>query len=324
MVKYTPGGARNFLVPVAPVTTGNFYALAESPQLFKQLFMVAGYDRYFQIVRCFRDEDLRLDRQPEFTQIDVEMSFVNQDDIFTIGRGPHLPSCGRSRSASTSSERYPSGRFPRMPFERVMRRYGNDKPDLRFGLEHIDSTELIVEHDGGGIPLSRADRREVQERASTARICRRRSSRRWSSRPSANFSRADVDELEKYVKAWAPRASRAPRSADDGSWTQSPLAKTVTRRVPRGRSTRRCGAKDGRLILLPVRQERRMVHTVMANLRVHVGQEARAHPRERAPRRRLELPVGRRTRRSSSTTTTTSAGPRRTTPSRARTTSAST
>src|SRR5215471_10405470 len=122
MVKYTPGGARNFLVP-SRLNPGQFYALAESPQIFKQLFMVAGLDRYFQIVRCFRDEDLRLDRQPEFTQIDLEMSFVVEDDVqgaieklmAALWKDVHgiqldLP-------------------FPRLAYADAMERYGSDKPD---------------------------------------------------------------------------------------------------------------------------------------------------------------------------------------------------
>ncbi|MDB4987162.1 MAG: Aspartyl-tRNA synthetase, partial [Myxococcaceae bacterium] len=133
MVKYTPGGARNFLVP-SRMHAGSFYALAESPKLFKQLLMVAGYDRYFQIVRCFRDEDLRLDRQPEFTQLDVEMSFINQDDLFAIMEG-YIFKIWKEILGVDLSERYPGSVFPRMKFDESMRRFGNDKPDMRFGIE---------------------------------------------------------------------------------------------------------------------------------------------------------------------------------------------
>ena len=151
MVKYTPGGARNFLVP-SRLNPGRFYALAESPQIFKQLFMVAGMDRYFQIVRCFRDEDLRLDRQPEFTQIDVEMSFINQDDLFKMIEGLVFR-LWKEVLGVDLLQRYPDGAFPRLKFDESMRRFGNDKPDMRFGLEHVDLTELTVAHKGGGISM---------------------------------------------------------------------------------------------------------------------------------------------------------------------------
>jgi aspartyl-tRNA synthetase len=127
IIKNTPGGARNFLIP-SRMMPGNFFALAESPQLFKQLFMVAGLDRYFQIARCFRDEDLRADRQPEFTQLDFEMSFVDQDDVLSMVEGCMAELFQKFMGVSIATP------FPRISFQDAMRNYGTDKPDIRFGM----------------------------------------------------------------------------------------------------------------------------------------------------------------------------------------------
>ncbi len=134
MVKNTPGGARNFLVP-SRLNRHCFYALAESPQLFKQLFMVAGFDRYFQIVRCFRDEDLRQDRQPEFTQIDLEMSFVTEEDVQTLVEGLMAALWKGILGLDLETP------FRRMTFDEAMGKYGSDKPDLRIDLELVDIAE---------------------------------------------------------------------------------------------------------------------------------------------------------------------------------------
>jgi len=273
MLKYTPGGARNFLVP-SRHQPGNFYALAESPQLFKQLLMVAGYDRYYQIVKCFRDEDLRIDRQPEFTQIDVEMSFVNEDDIFTAIEGL-LFSLYEKVCGIDLKQKYPEGRFPRMTFAESMQRFGNDKPDMRFGIEHTDLTELVTEHDGGGIPFlepiakkfkSGEYRKDLPDEIVKALVIP----------ASAGFSRADGDKLEKYVKGMGAGGLARAKVAEDGSWTQSPLAKSVTddMRLAINAAT---DAKAGDILCFQFGKTDK-VHMLMANLRVHIAKKMKLIP----------------------------------------------
>jgi aspartyl-tRNA synthetase len=253
MGKYTPGGARNFLVP-SRLNAGKFYALAESPQLYKQLFMVAGFDRYFQIVKCFRDEDLRLDRQPEFTQIDVEMSFVNQDDIFTMIEGLIQKLWKEVLGIDVPTP------FMRMNFDESMAKYGNDKPDLRFGLEHIVLTDLIREHgEGGGVPL-------IWEAVQHKGIVKA-----MVIPADKPLSRAESDKLEEFAKQAGARGLARAKVGEGGEWTQSPLAKTISPAL-RLAINQACNAKTGDLILFQFGRES-LVHTVMANLRVHVAKK---------------------------------------------------
>jgi aspartyl-tRNA synthetase len=268
LVKYTPGGARNFLVP-ARLSPGKFYALAESPQLFKQLFMVAGFERYFQIVRCFRDEDLRLDRQPEFTQIDIEMSFVNQNDVFSLVEGLVF-AVWKAALGVDLLEHFPDGRFPRLGFEESMRDYGNDKPDLRFGMKHVDLTELVVEHGGGGVPFwqpiaekftSGAFRRDLPQEIVKALVVP----------GDAGLSRTEADKLEQLAKSMGAGGLARAKVAADGGWTQSPFAKTISPELRTAINTR-CAAKENDLLIFQFGKAS-LVHTVLANLRVHLGKK---------------------------------------------------
>jgi len=192
LIKSTPEGARDFVVP-SRMNPGQFYALPQSPQTFKQLLMVAGFDRYFQIVRCFRDEDLRADRQPEFTQIDCEMSFVTQEDILNMfeGLAKHLFSSVLNMEMAD---------FPRMSYDEALRLYGCDKPDLRFGMTFAEITNLMK---GKGFKV--ADEAELII-GIKADGC-------------AGYSRKQLDELTEYVKRPQIGASGllSIRYATDGS-----------------------------------------------------------------------------------------------------------
>jgi aspartyl-tRNA synthetase len=252
MVKYTPGGARNFLVP-SRLNPGKFYALAESPQLFKQLYMIAGFDRYFQIVRCFRDEDLRLDRQPEFTQIDVEMSFVEQNDVFDMLEGLIVKLWKEVLGVEIPRP------FPRMPFDESMSKYGNDKPDLRFGMPHVELTGLVAEHGGGGIPMLK----DAVDQGGIVKALRL---------PAAQaLSRTETDKLEEYVKGMGAKGLARAKIGEGGEWTQSPLAKGVTPEF-RAAVNAACGATTGDLLLFQFGKPS-LVHTVMANLRVFLAKK---------------------------------------------------
>lgn len=174
LVKSTPEGARDFVVP-SRMNPGEFYALPQSPQLFKQLLMVSGYDRYFQIAKCFRDEDLRADRQPEFTQIDCEMSFVEQEDVIRMFEGlvKHIFKYVKGIDFTEP--------FPRMTWNDAMRLYGSDKPDLRFGMQFVEFTDLAKGH---GFSV-------VDDAQLTVGIL---------AKGCAGYSRKQIDELTEFVK----------------------------------------------------------------------------------------------------------------------------
>ncbi len=173
LIKSTPEGARDFVVP-SRMNAGQFYALPQSPQTFKQILMVAGYDRYFQIVKCFRDEDLRADRQPEFTQIDCEMSFVHQEDILNTFEGltKHLFKGALDIELSD---------FPRMLYDDAMKFYGSDKPDIRFDMKFVEVTDLVK---GKGFPV-------FDSAESVIGIC---------AKGAASYTRKQLDELTEWLK----------------------------------------------------------------------------------------------------------------------------
>jgi aspartyl-tRNA synthetase len=203
LTRRTPEGARDYLVP-SRVHPGEFYALPQSPQIYKQLLMVAGYDRYFQIARCLRDEDLRADRQPEFTQIDAEMSFVSEEDIFRVAEGM----IARLWHGILGVE-LPLP-FPRFTYREALDRWGTDKPDLRFGLEFLDLTEVLRDSD---FRLFR------QTAESGARI------KAFRAEGAAGLSRRELDELTPVAQAAGGAGALWLRRTDEG--LAGPFAKAL-------------------------------------------------------------------------------------------------
>ena len=260
MIKNTPGGARNFLVP-SRLSAGNFYAMAESPQIFKQLFMIAGYDRYYQIVRCFRDEDLRGDRQPEFTQIDAEMSFITPKDIYQAIEGMMREVFDEALGLEVNP------RFPVMSYSEAMDRFGTDKPDVRYGLELCDLTAVVKEHDGGGIDLMKkaVDAGDVVKCLALDK--------------DASMSRKDVDKLEAKVKEMGGKGLMRAKVTEDGGWSQTPLAKKVTPEM-REAIHQAAGAGPGSMLLFQIGPANR-VNTILGGLRVHLAEKLNLIPEGR-------------------------------------------
>jgi aspartyl-tRNA synthetase len=244
LTKSTPEGARDYLVP-SRVHKGSFYALPQSPQIFKQLLMIAGMERYFQIVRCFRDEDMRADRQPEFTQIDIEMSFIEPEDIYQLVEGLFASML----SAVGIEIETP---FPRLSYREAIDRFGSDKPDLRFGCEITDISDLM-RGSGYGVFESAVESGGVV-RAIVAKGC-------------AGYSRKEVDDLELAAKELGARGLGWAR------WSDAELKSPLTRHLGDDRIERAfeaCGGGVGDVLLI-VAGDRPLVADVLGGLRTQLA-----------------------------------------------------
>ena len=245
LTKSTPEGARDYVVP-SRIHTGKFYALPQSPQLFKQLLMIAGFERYYQIARCFRDEDLRADRQPEFTQIDVEMSFVDADDIMQI-----MEEMIVNLTETITGKRIKTP-IPRISYQEAMLRYGSDRPDTRFGLEIVEVTDAVAESEfkvfaatvaGGGVV-----------RGINAKGC------------GAKFSRREIDEL---VKMATDFGAKGLVWFNIDETIKSPVAKFLSESEIQAICDK-LGAEQGDLLLL-VADAPAAAAEVLGRLRLHLG-----------------------------------------------------
>ncbi len=264
LIKSTPEGARDFVVP-SRMNPGQFYALPQSPQTFKQLLMIGGMDRYFQIVKCFRDEDLRADRQPEFTQIDCEMAFVEQEDVLEIFEGMTAVLLKEITGTDVA-------KFPRMTYGEAMKTYGNDKPDIRFGMKFVEVNDQVK-----GKDFKIFDEAELVV-GINAEGC-------------ADYTRKQIDELIDWVK-------RPQIGASGMVWIKFQADGTITSSVNKfyaeddlRKITEKFGAKAGDLIFLMSGTENK-VRTQLSALRMELGNRlGLRNPKEFAPLWVVDFPL---------------------------------
>jgi aspartyl-tRNA synthetase len=246
LTKSTPEGARDYLVP-SRVNPGRFYALPQSPQLFKQLLMVSGYDRYYQIVKCFRDEDLRADRQPEFTQIDLELSFIHEDEIYEIIEGLLVTIFKEVKGVSLPQP------FPRMPYQEALSRYGLDKPDTRFAMELTELTPHVKDCSfkvfsqvagAGGVILG------------------------LNATGCSEYSRKELDDLTGLASVYGAKGLAWIKVVADG--VQSPIAKFFSEEEVQKLKTL-LDAKPGDLLLMVADAKPKVAYTALGQLRLHMA-----------------------------------------------------
>lgn len=253
LTKATPEGARDYLVP-SRTHQGDFFALPQSPQLFKQLLMVSGMDRYYQVVRCFRDEDLRADRQPEFTQLDIETSFVDEEEFMTM-----MESMIRDLFANVLEESLPNP-FPRMSYAEAMARYGSDKPDLRIDLELVEVSDLMKDVD---FKVFSAPANDEKGRVAALRVPN-----------GSSLSRKDIDEYTKYVSIYGAKglAYIKVNDIDAGrEGLQSPILKFLPDDVVAA-IMKRTEAQTGDLVFFGA-DKANIVNEALGALRVKLGHD---------------------------------------------------
>ena len=252
LTKSTPEGARDYLVP-SRVNPGNFYALPQSPQLFKQILMIAGFDRYYQIVRCFRDEDLRADRQPEFTQLDMEMSFIDREDIFALIEELMSKIFAQLKGISLTTP------FPRLSYQEALDRFGVDKPDTRFGVELRDVTRIVSSTE------FKIFRKVIDSKGMVKGMCIPQ---------AASWSRKEVDELIQMVQGLGAQGLAWFKVTEKGH--DSPISKFFTPQMLQD-LTKTLEARPGDLMIF-VADKPSVVNAVLGELRLLLAKKLKLVP----------------------------------------------